>query len=272
MAELTIERTRQTATGFTESLVSTLGLDMMLVPGGSFVMGSPDEEPERYGYEGPQHEVTVPSFFMGRYPVNQAQWQFVATLPQQEIPLNPKPAHFQQNVLAPVEQVSWYETVEFCARLSAQTGRSYRLPSEAEWEYACRAGTTTPFHFGVTISPDLATYDASQAYEEGPVGKAAGGITPVGSAGVANAFGLYDMHGNVWEWCQDVWHSNYEGAPTDGSAWMEGGNQDGRVLRGGSWDSNPRKCRSACRNSVRLGLRDDDNGFRVVCSSPRALP
>jgi formylglycine-generating enzyme required for sulfatase activity len=268
MPELTLKRTRQTAEGFTESLGDSLGLDMMLIPGDTFLMGSPDEEPERYDDEGPQHEVTVTSFCMGRTPVTQAQWRFVAELPLVETKLEPDPANFKGDN-RPVEQVTWHEAVEFCQRLAIYSGRDYRLPSEAEWEYACRAGTTTPFHFGATISPDLATYDASQAYGGGPVGKAAEGTTPVGSAGVANAFGLYDMHGNVWEWCQDVWHDNYEGAPTDGSAWMEGGNQEGRVVRGGSWLSFPRDCRSACRFLSSLGVRSSDLGFRVVCSAPR---
>jgi formylglycine-generating enzyme required for sulfatase activity len=265
MPDLILERIRQTAQGFTEPLGDSLGLDMMLIPTGTFQMGSPSDEPERYDDESPQHPVTVTSFCMGRTPVTQAQWRFVADLPQQQTELTPDPANFK-GADRPVEKVNWHEAVEFCARLFAHTGRDYRLPSEAEWEYACRAGSSTPFHFGETISPELATYQASTAYNDGPVGENAQGTTSVGAAGVANAWGLYDTHGNVWEWCQDVWHDTYEGAPTDGSAWMEGGNQERRVLRGGSWVGDPRNCRSACRVDFNIpGDRNDiHQGKRIL--------
>ncbi|MHC5719615.1 MAG: formylglycine-generating enzyme family protein, partial [Nostoc sp.] len=155
----------------------------------------------------------------------------------------------------PVEQVSWYDAVEFCDRLSDHTKRQrqYRLPSEAEWEYACRAGTTTPFHFGETITSELANYDATSTYGRGVEGTYRKETTPVGSFNAANAFGLYDMHGNVWEWCLDDWHNNYERAPTDGSPWFDNKNdnlyqkQGNAVLRGGSWLYYPRDCRSASR-------------------------
>jgi formylglycine-generating enzyme required for sulfatase activity len=156
--------------------------------------------------------------------------------------------------MRPVEQVSWHDAVEFCQRLSRYTNRQYRLPSEAEWEYACRAGTTTPFHFGLAISRDFVNCkrNVGMALISLPASLAGlgGETTEVGSFNVANAFGLYDMHGNVWEWCQDVWHGNYEGAPTDGSAWIEGGDQERRVLRGGSWLNVPGGCRSAYRFRV----------------------
>ena len=163
--------------------------------------------------------------------------------------------------------------MEFCQRLSQYTNRNYHLPSEAEWEYACRAGTTTPFHFGETITSDLANYRAEYTYGAGTKGTYREETTEVGSFGVANAFGLYDMHGNVWEWCEDTWHSNYEGAPTDGSAWVEAGTNDNdnrsRLLRGGSWDINPGNCRSASRSYNFIG---NDVGLRVVCGVwPRAL-
>lgn len=142
--------------------------------------------------------------------------------------LDADPSNFKGDK-RPVEQVSWYDAVEFCDRLTAHTKRAYSLPSEAEWEYACRAGTRTPFHFGETITTDLANYRGtdneeykwSGSYGPGPKGIYREQITEVGSFGVANAFGLYDMHGNVWEWCLDDWHDNYEGAPTDGSAWLD---------------------------------------------------
>jgi formylglycine-generating enzyme required for sulfatase activity len=150
------------------------------------------------------------------------------------------------------------------------TGRTYRLPSEAEWEYSCRAGTTTPFHFGPTITTDLANYNGNYTYGAGPKGIYREETTEVGSF-PPNVFGLYDVHGNVYEWCQDVWHDNYEGAPTDGSAWIEGGNQERRVCRGGSWFDGPRFCRSAYRLNVTPANRYYDIGFRVVCAGAAAL-
>jgi len=235
----------------------------------AFLMGSPEDEPQRYDDEGPQHWVQVPAFAMGRYPVTQAQWRFVAQqLPRVNRDLEPEPSYFQGDD-RPVEQVSWHMAVEFCDRISALLGTPCRLPSEAEWEYACRAGTTTPFHFGQTITPDLANYDGEAAYGQGPTGAYREETTPVGSFGVANAFGLYDMHGNVWEWCQDVWHDSYAGAPTDGSAWLEGGNQSLRLLRGGAWYDIPRGCRSAYRSPFSPDNRDLVIGFRVVWSAAR---
>ncbi|MBD2115203.1 formylglycine-generating enzyme family protein [Nodosilinea sp. FACHB-141] len=249
-----------------------VGLEMVSIPGGTFAMGSPDSEPDLQANEGPQHEVTVPSFWIGRYPVTQAQWRAVAAMPQVDRELKPDPARFKGEN-RPVERVTWFDAAEFCARLSAHTGRQYRLPSEAEWEYACRAGTTTPFHFGETISSELANYQGSTAYADGPTREDATKTTSIDHFGVANAFGLSDMHGNVFEWCQDYWHSNYEGAPTDGSAWIEGKDSEQRVCRGGSWFSFPRNCRSASRSNSRPGFVSDYDiiGFRVVCSAPKTL-
>jgi len=249
---------------------SALPLHMLLVPGGPFLMGSPDDEPERADNEGPQQEVTVPSFFMGRYPVTQSQWRVVANLPQSERELTLDPSNFKGDN-RPVEQVSWYNAMEFCARLSAHTERPYRLPSEAEWEYACRAGTTTPFYVGKTLTTDVANYNGDYTYADGPKGEYRAETTPVDHFGLANAFGLCDMHGNVWEWCQDYWHDSYEGAPTDGSAWIEGGDSERRILRGGSWGFNPGYCRSAYRRTYGPGFVSLNDGFRVVCSAPRAL-
>lgn len=163
--------------------------------------------------------------------------------------------------------MNWHEAVEFCARLAEYTQRPYRLPSEAEWEYACRAGTTTPFHFGETISPELANYDGTSAFADGPKGEYREETTSVGGFQVANDFGLYDMHGNVWEWCQDVWHNKRDGAPTNGSAWSEGGDQSRRVVHGGSWLGSPWRCRSACRSGFTVTDRLVDAGFRVCCSA-----
>jgi formylglycine-generating enzyme required for sulfatase activity len=280
---VTITRHRATAQYFTEALGNGPGLDMVLVHGGIFLMGSPEDEVDRLDNEGPQHELRVASFFMAKYPITQAQWRVVAGLPPMERSLDPDPSKFKGDN-HPVEFVNWYEAVEFCDRLSRLTGREYRLPSEAEWEYACRAGTTTPFHVGETITTDLANYRGVNDhglewignYDQGPKGIYRQETTEMGSF-PPNAFGLYDMHGNVWEWCQDHWHDNYKDAPRDGKPWLfpeerKSGNDHDRVLRGGSWISPPRSCRSACRDLAYLATRNDDLGFRVVCSAARALP
>jgi formylglycine-generating enzyme required for sulfatase activity len=171
----------------------------------------------------------------------------------------------------PVERVSWHDAMEFCRRLSQRTGRRYSLPSEAQWEYACRAGTSTPFHFGETMTTELANYDGNYTYANGPKGEYRQQTTPVGMF-PANAWGLQDMHGNVWEWCLDHWHGTYEGAPVDGSAWLddEGLNaakdsKKERLLRGGSWLDFPRSCRSAYRLHFQPDNANYDVGFRVVC-------
>lgn len=244
---------------------------MVYIPGGSFLMGSPDTEEGHQTNESPQHSVTVPTFFMGKYPITQAQWEAVADhLPQIHRKLNPKPSYFDGNHY-PVESVSWHDAIEFCARLSKYGNREYSLPSEAQWEYACRAGTTTPFHFGETIGSDIANYYGEHSlgnkpYAQGQPGEFRNTTTPVGSFKVANAFGLYDMHGNIWEWCLDHWHENYEGAPSDGSAWLKLNVSDNseRVLHGGSWDDIPRYCRSASRRSYDADFRNGNFGFRVI--------
>ena len=253
-----------------EELGDALALDMVLVPAGTFTMGSPDDEPERRESEGPQHEVTLRSFFMGRYPVTQAQWSAVAALEKVGIDLKPAPSNFA-GVNLPVENVSWYEAVEFCERLKKHSKRPYRLPSEAEWEYACRAGTATPFAFGKTLTTDAANYNGGYTYNDGPEGEHRNQTTPVDEFDIANAFGLCDMHGNVDEWCADHWHSNYEDAPANGSAWLTANEASDRVLRGGSWDYIPWLCRSATRNYVRPDFRNYDSGFRVCCLAPRIL-
>ena len=249
-----------------------LPLRLMLIPGGEFVMGSPKGEAQRDEREGPQHRVVVPRFLLGQYPVTQAQWRAVAAMPQQERELKPNPSRFKGNN-RPVEQVSWDDAIEFCARLAAQTQRGYRLPTEAEWEYACRAGTETPFFFGETLVPELANYSCGSTYgPRGVKGKKVGETTAVDHYGVANQWGLVDMHGNVWEWCQDDWHGNYEGAPEDGSAWLDENNSTTiKVRRGGSWLTDPWLCRSACRFNDSRAFRDLNLGFRVACPAPRTL-
>jgi formylglycine-generating enzyme required for sulfatase activity len=242
-----IQRQQRVARYFIEDLGNGVKLEMAAIPGGTFMMGSPENEIGRHDKESPQHQVSVPSFFIGKYPVTQAQYQAIT---------GTNPSYFKGSN-RPVEKVSWKNAVTFCEKLSQKIGKSYRLPSEAEWEYACRARTTTPFHFGDTITTDLANYNGN--YKE---------TTEVGSFGVANNFGLYDMHGNVWEWCQDSWHSSYKGAPTDGSAWLDTEeNTNLKLLRGGSWCYNPDYCRSAYRDYYNLDNNDYYIGFRVVCSA-----
>ena len=244
-SELVINRRRQQANGFSEYLENQgneTALEMVQIPGGSFTMGAPETEESSRDNERPQHQVTVPPFFMGKYPVTQAQWKFVASLPQVNRELKADPSRFKGDN-RPVEQVNWFDAVEFCQRLSEYTKRNYRLPSEAEWEYACRAGTNTPFHFGETMTSELSTnYEElnGQSYGAGTKGTKRGETTEVGSFGVANGFGLYDMHGNVREWCADECHDNYQRATTDGSAWIDEKLDDNdnrsRLLRGGSWN------------------------------------
>jgi formylglycine-generating enzyme required for sulfatase activity len=261
---LTIHRRKLTAQFYPEDLGKGINLDMVLIPSGRFEMGSPEDEPERSEEEGPQHLVTVPDFFMGKYQVTQAQWRIVADYPTVNIKLKEDPSNFKGNHL-PVEQISWDEAVEFCDRLTAKTGRSYRLPSEAEWEYACRGGTKTPFAFGKTLTTELANYDGNYTYADGSKGQYLEKTTPVGTF-PANTFGLYDMHGNLWEWCADDWHSNYEEAPTDGTIWNasnDSGSDPRKVLRGGSWLYDPRRCRSAC--PLQLCCGDARQLFRFSC-------
>jgi formylglycine-generating enzyme required for sulfatase activity len=206
---------------------------------------------------------------MGKYPITQAQWRAVASLPKIEHDLTLNPSHFTGDN-HPVERVSWEDAVEFCKRLSKLTGKDYTLPSEARWEYACRAGTTTPFHCGETITPDLANYQGTERYGNGPKGSYRQTTTPV-SQFSPNAFGLYDMHGNVWEWCEDNWRGNYQGnPPTDGSAWKESGSNS-NVLRGGSWYFYPAYCRSANRLNSTRSNRNSNLGFRVMWVSGRTL-
>ena len=244
---------------FTEDLGNGVKLEMIAIPGGTFWMGSPANEAERGDNESPQHQVTVPSFFMGKYPLTQAQYQAI---------MGKNPAYFKGNN-RPVENVSWDDAVRFCQKLSQRTGKNYRLPSEAEWEYACRAGTKTPFSFGDNITTDLVNYNGNYPYKSAPKGKYREQTTDVGTFPPTfppNPFGLYDMHGNVWEWCEDDWHENYIDAPTDGSAWNSQSGSNTKLLRGGSWRDDAGFCRSAIRGRDSRDLRHNDYGFRVVSS------
>ncbi|VXB08767.1 bifunctional serine/threonine-protein kinase/formylglycine-generating enzyme family protein [Massilia sp. 9I] len=252
------------------------GPTLVLIPTGRFQMGSHEHErkiamaagaQKRWlERETPQRWVGIERpFAMGRYPVTVGEWRvFVQATgwePQGEV--NWLEPGFPQTDAHPVVGVSWHDAQHYVEWLTKATGKRYRLPSEAEWEYACRAGTRTAFSFGDTISPEQANYDSTFTYNGSPRGAYRQGTTPAGMF-PANPWGLYDMHGNVWEWVQDVVHENYEGAPLDGSAWETGGDQARRILRGGSWLYNPRYLRSALRNGFSSVLSNDIVGFRVV--------
>jgi formylglycine-generating enzyme required for sulfatase activity len=269
-----VKREKGQAEYFTEDLGNGVILEMVNIPSGEFIMGSPSGE--GLDDEKPQHQVTLKSFFMSKYPVTQAQWRKVAALPKVNRDLEADPSKFKGDN-RPVEQVSWDDAVEFCSRLTKDRKNEYRLPSEAEWEYACRAGTTTPFHYGETITSELANYDGNYTYASEPKGEYRKQTTEVGRF-PPNCFGLYDMHGNVWEWCLDDWHDSYQGAPTDGSPWFVKNNKPdektGRaVLRGGSWFDAPAICRSAYRYfNLYRDVHYNIIGFRVVCAAGRILP
>jgi formylglycine-generating enzyme required for sulfatase activity len=236
---------------------------MVVIPAGRYLMGSPANEPERSDDDGPQHEVNIAKpFAMGVYAVTFDEYDRFCDSRKRDRPGDEKWGRGDR----PVINVSWDDAQAYCTWLTEQTGRPYRMPSEAEWEYACRAGTTTPFHFGERITPDQANFDGNQTYNRSAKGEYRKKTTPVGSF-PPNAFGLHDMHGNVWEWCQDAWHGSYNGAPTDGLAW-EGGGSLSRVLRGGSWGSDPGWCRAADRRKGNPANRDSYIGFRVCCASP----
>ncbi|WP_354635266.1 bifunctional serine/threonine-protein kinase/formylglycine-generating enzyme family protein [Planktothricoides raciborskii] len=289
-------------------LINGVEFPLLRIPSGSFLMGSPHTEAGRTKAESPQHRVSIAEFCLGQTQVTQAQWRVVANLPKIHRDLDPDPSDFKGDN-RPVECVTWYDCIEFCARLSQKTGKNYRLPSEAEWEYACRAGTTTPFHFGETISAEVANYDGNHTYGRGQKGVRLGETIPVGSLNAANAWGLHDMHGNVWEWCLDDWHDSYTGAPTDGRPWLDTNDNDSqnifnliifssifvknkndndyhfenwqnllkkflehkknKLLRGGDWNLVPRYCRSAARYCSSPGGRGYLVGFRIAVSLPR---
>jgi len=243
-------------------------LTMVRIQGGTFMMGSPTSEPWRFNSE-VQHQVTLSSFSMGKYEVTQKEYQEV---------MGTNPSEFKGDNL-PVEQVSWYDAVEYCNSLSRKEGltpaytvngenvtwnqkaNGYRLPTEAEWEYACRAGTTTPFSTGNNITTDQANYNGNYPYNNNATGEYRERTTEVGSF-APNPWGLYDMHGNVWEWCWD-WYEGYaSGAQTDPKGASSG---TIRMLRGGSWFNNARYLRSALRGVSTPSYRYNYFGFRLVC-------
>ncbi|MEA5532538.1 SUMF1/EgtB/PvdO family nonheme iron enzyme [Crocosphaera sp. XPORK-15E] len=260
-----IEQVSHQVKSFKEELGDGVTLDMIYIPGGTFLMGSPETEKGSQVCEQPQHSVTVEGFFLGQFPITQAQWQVVAHYPKVKRDLNLDPAFFK-GCDRPVERISWEDAMEFCDRLSQHSQRPYQLPSEAEWEYACRGGTTTAFSFGATLTGDLANYMAKRLYGGEGFGVYRQETTEVGTF-YPNAFGLYDLHGNVWEWCADAWHSNYENAPRAGKSWLSSQTDTRRVLRGGSWDEDAHRCRCASRYAYHpQAVRVNQFGFRVICN------
>ena len=260
--------------------VDDFSLDMVSISEGSFNMGNdsysekdPDGNPippeKRYLYPYfsaaiPPHHVNVPRFFLGKYVVTQKQWRVISALPSIDRGIAPDPSSFKGDD-RPVEQVSWLDAMEFCKRLRYLTGKNYRLPSEAEWEYACRAKTTTPFYFGKTITTELVNYNTGNGGGEKELYP---GETKTVGLYPANGFGLYDMHGNVWEWCEDSWHDNYLNAPKDGTAWDGKDSPKGmqKVIRGGAWSYDYLSCSSASRNFCEKDKSSYSVGFRVACS------
>ena len=236
----------------------SMGPEMVVIPAGSFMMGSPEVEQGWQNTESPRHSVTfAQAFAIGKYAVTVEEYDRFCESTNRE------PRGGRVPGKHPVTWVSWKDSKVYATWLSEQTGKYYRLLTEAEWEYAARAWTQTPFSSGRTITPDKANYDGNFSYGGGPEGRYLEKTAPVGSY-PANAFGLHDMHGNVWEWVEDCWHDSYDGAPDDGAAWISGGNCDMRVLRGGSWFSIPRNLRSANRFEFGSGSRYDGIGFRVA--------
>ena len=265
-----------------EKLAEGVALTMLRIPAGSFEMGAPETEAESTERERPVHRVTLGEFLLGQTPITQAQWRAVAAwqrldhedgkLWPESLYLDPvaklkEPEPFQGEQ-RPVVNVTWHDAMAFCQRLRLRTGKNYTLPSESQWEYACRAGTTTPFHWGATISTKLANYDGREVYGDGDKGEYRQQTVDVASF-PANPWGLHDMHGNVWEWCADHWHSNYKGVSEDGHAWIDEQAKDdplkSRLLRGGSWGVHPAGCRSACRGNFHPDDRYGNVGFRVCC-------
>jgi formylglycine-generating enzyme required for sulfatase activity/CheY-like chemotaxis protein len=268
---------------FYEELGDGARLTMVRIPAGSFQMGSAEQELERQSNEGPVHEVTLAEFLIGQTPITQAQWRAVASWEPQKgerwgRELNPNPAKFQgeeARLLAgekntderPVERVSWLDATEFCSRLSQRTKRTYTLPSEVQWEYACRAGTASPYAFGSAITAELANLRLGAGLVDDPL-SADGQQTTSVRLHPANAWGLHAMHGNVGEWCRDHWHDSYHGAPNDDTPWIDAQapSTADRVVRGGAWSDPPSDARSACR--YRLPPQTPESasvGLRVVC-------
>ncbi len=247
-----IARTRHAAEQFTEDLGNGISLEMLVIPSGTFKMGSPHNtsSPDEH----PQHFVAIKSFLLGKFLITQAQWKVIlGKLP---------PCRFKGDNL-PVDRVSWEDAQTFCQQLSKKAKQKYELPSETQWEYACRAGTTSPFSFGETITIDVVNFNGEHSFRAEPRGRYIH-VTTAGGTFPPNAFGLYDMHGNLWEWCADNWLDDYSSSPRDGSSYQNKDSRD-RVARGGSWHEPPGLCRSAARIKFLQSDVEEFIGFRVVC-------
>jgi formylglycine-generating enzyme required for sulfatase activity len=235
---------------------------MMLIPAGEFTMGSPGSELLR-GFE-TQHRVTIPSFALSKYEITFAQWDACVADGGCRGPA-PVDEGWGRG-MRPVIGATWDMAKSYVEWLRQKTGKSYRLPSEAEWEYAARARTTTPFSFGATITPAQANYNGSTGYADGPAGSNRQQTLPVGSF-PANAFGLHDMHGNVREWTEDCWHDGYaDDAPTNGAPYLSPDCGE-HVIRGGSWENPPAEVRAAAREGTRRDEQSSSLGFRVARSA-----
>lgn len=280
MPTLIVETKIYTAKYFREMLLGDVSLDMTYISAGEFWMGAPDDEEGSGDAERPQHFVKVPHFFLGKYPITQDQYLAV---------MDKNPSSFTDDfkksgdaLHRPVENVSWDNAQKFCERLRVMTEKPYRLPTEAEWEYACRGVVTEekgealtkeiwnrkyyqPFHFGQTISDQVANYDATEVYGVGKEGEYREQTTPVGLLGVANSFGLYDMHGNVSEWCEDEYLGDHERMMTDDEAWTYKSHEV-KIRRGGSFFAAPKFCRSAFRANDFADVYTSSLGFRVAVS------
>ncbi len=258
-----LERVKGTSPSFKEALGDGIILEMVYIPEGTFLMGASSTEVGSQVCEQPQHSVNLQGFFLGKFPVTQKQWEIVAQYPKVNRDLAVEPSCFKGSD-RPVESISWEDAVEFCDRLSQHSQRPYQLPSEAQWEYACRGGTTTPFHFGPTLTGDVANYMAKRLYAKESSGFYRQETTSV-TAFYPNPFGLYDLHGNVWEWCADAWYSTYENASTSGKPRSSSQQVTRRVLRGGSWDEDAYHCRCASRYAYHpQGVGVSRIGFRVM--------
>jgi formylglycine-generating enzyme required for sulfatase activity len=246
-------RAMKTAAGDLDKMIS--------IPAVAFLMGAPENETGAESNERPQRQVSLAAFELGAFAVTFEEYDSFCEATGMEQAAAVRWGRGRR----PVINASFEDAESYCEWLSRWTGERFRLPSEAEWEDACRAGTTTPFSFGETISTEEANYDGSVAYGNGPTGACRQRAIQVGSFR-ANAFGLFDMHGNVWEWCADAWRETYNGAPIDGAACIAGESE--RVLRGGAWNSPPVRLRSAARSKRDLAQRTNDIGFRVARSAP----
>jgi formylglycine-generating enzyme required for sulfatase activity len=259
-----IKRTKKHAFYYTENLGNDVGIDMVYIPAGSFMMGTSEEESNKaldrrtIPLEKPQHLVNIPAFYMAKYPTTQEQYQAI---------MGENPSNFR-GINLPVEQVTWKKAKEYCQNLINKTDKPYVLPSESQWEYACRSGTNTLFYFGDVITTDLANYNGKFSYERYPSGVNREQTTSVDTF-PPNSFGLYDLHGNISQWCADTWHVNYEGAPTDERPWVDDlpswsfGDYYYHVLRGGSWFVGLSGCH--CANRTTGSQIPSIVGFRICC-------